>query len=47
MQGFWFDWVFDRVLLRETAALIEGSSNGNASLPGTQPPPASDHHPLR
>ena len=25
VQGFWFDWVFARVLLREATALIEGS----------------------
>jgi tetratricopeptide (TPR) repeat protein len=25
MQGFWFDWVFARVLLNEAAALVEGS----------------------
>jgi serine/threonine protein kinase len=24
MQGFWFDWVFARILLRESTALIEG-----------------------
>jgi serine/threonine protein kinase len=25
MQGFWFDWIFARILLDEAAALIEGS----------------------
>jgi hypothetical protein len=28
MQGFWFDWTFARILLREASALIEGSSKG-------------------
>jgi hypothetical protein len=23
MQGFWFDWVFARILLNEATALIE------------------------
>jgi len=26
VQGFWFDWVFARILLREAAVLIEGTS---------------------
>jgi hypothetical protein len=25
MQGFWFDWLFARILLNEAAALVEGS----------------------
>jgi serine/threonine protein kinase len=45
MQGFWFDWVFDRVLLRETTALIEGSSGAGSHLPALQPPPTSDRRP--
>jgi hypothetical protein len=26
VQGFWFDWLFARILLRETTVLIEGTS---------------------
>jgi hypothetical protein len=25
-QGFWFDWLFARILLNEATALIEGNS---------------------
>jgi hypothetical protein len=25
VQGFWFDWLFARILLREATALIEGT----------------------
>jgi hypothetical protein len=29
VQGFWFDWVFARILLRECAALVDGASRLN------------------
>jgi hypothetical protein len=29
VQGFWFDWAFARILMRESAALIEGASHGH------------------
>jgi hypothetical protein len=34
-QGFWFDWVFARILLNEANVLIEKSSP--AVLPGSSP----------
>jgi hypothetical protein len=27
VQGFWFDWIFARILLREAMVLIEGTSS--------------------
>ncbi|MBC8095605.1 MAG: serine/threonine protein kinase, partial [Akkermansiaceae bacterium] len=29
VQGFWFDWVFARILLREATGLIEGTPRGS------------------
>jgi hypothetical protein len=39
MQGFWFDWVFARILLRESTALVEGPARPlDEGLPVLHPP---------